>query len=48
MVPSSPCARLATNAVYRFAPPFLATIARGLDVDLADLGVALAVTELPG
>ena len=41
-------ARLATNAVYRFAPPFLATIARGLDVDLADLGVALAVTELAG
>ena len=41
-------ARLATNAVYRFAPPFLATIARGLDVDLADLGVALALTELAG
>ncbi len=41
-------ARLATNAVYRFAPPFLATIARGLDVSLADLGVALAVTELSG
>ena len=41
-------ARLATNAVYRFAPPFLATIARGLDVDLADLGVALAITELAG
>jgi predicted MFS family arabinose efflux permease len=41
-------ARLATNAVYRFAPPVLATIARGLDVSLADLGVALAVTELAG
>lgn len=41
-------ARLAINAVYRFAPPFLATIARGLDVDLADLGVALAVTEVSG
>ena len=41
-------ARLATNAVYRFAPPFLATIARGLDVDLVDLGVALALTELAG
>ena len=41
-------ARLATNAAYRYAPPFLATIARGLDVDLADLGVALAVTEVCG
>ncbi|MET0326012.1 MAG: hypothetical protein ABW219_12360, partial [Ilumatobacteraceae bacterium] len=41
-------ARLAVNAVYRFAPPFLATIARGLDVDLADLGVALAITEASG
>jgi MFS transporter, DHA1 family, inner membrane transport protein len=47
-VPPLTAARLATNAVYRFAPPFLATIARGLDVDLADLGVALAVTELAG
>ena len=28
-------ARLTTNAVYRFAPPFLATIARGLDVELS-------------
>ncbi|MET0143671.1 MAG: MFS transporter [Ilumatobacteraceae bacterium] len=41
-------ARLATNAVYRFAPPFLATISRGLDVDLAALGVALAITEVSG
>ncbi|HEU4840949.1 MAG TPA: MFS transporter [Ilumatobacteraceae bacterium] len=41
-------ARLATNAVYRFAPPFLATIARGLDVSLADLGVAIAITEAAG
>lgn len=41
-------ARLAVNGVYRFAPPFLATIARGLDVTLADLGVAVAVTELCG
>jgi len=47
-VPPLTAARLATNAVYRFAPPFLATIGRGLDVDLADLGVALALTELAG
>ena len=41
-------ARVTTNAVYRFAPPFVATIARGLDVDLGEIGVALAVTELSG
>jgi MFS transporter, DHA1 family, inner membrane transport protein len=41
-------AKLSTNALYRFAPPFLATIARGLDVDLADLGVAIAITEAAG
>ena len=41
-------ARFAANAVYRYAPPFLATIARGLDVDIADIGVALAVTEASG
>lgn len=41
-------ARLAANGVYRFAPPFLATISRGLDVDLADLGVAIAITEVAG
>jgi len=41
-------ARFTSNAVYRYAPPFLAIIARGLDVELSDLGVALAVTELCG
>lgn len=41
-------ARLTANAAYRFAPPFLATIARGLDVELSEIGVALAVTELCG
>jgi MFS transporter, DHA1 family, inner membrane transport protein len=41
-------AKLTANAAYRFAPPFLATIARGLDVDLTDLGVALAISELCG
>jgi predicted MFS family arabinose efflux permease len=41
-------AKLTANAAYRFAPPFLATIARGLDVDLSELGVALAVSELCG
>ena len=41
-------ARLTTNAAYRYAPPFLATIARGLDVSVAEMGVALAVTDLCG
>jgi DHA1 family inner membrane transport protein len=41
-------ARLTTNAVYRFAPPFIGVIARGLDVELSELGVALAITELCG
>ena len=41
-------ARLTANAAYRFAPPFLGTIARGLDVELSELGVALAVSELCG
>ncbi len=41
-------ARFTTNAVYRFAPPFIGVIARGLDVELSELGVALAITELCG
>jgi MFS transporter, DHA1 family, inner membrane transport protein len=41
-------ARTTANACYRFAPPFLATIARGLDVSLDDIGVALAISELSG
>lgn len=41
-------ARLWANACYRFAPPFLATIARGFDVGLAELGVALTISELLG
>jgi predicted MFS family arabinose efflux permease len=41
-------AKLTANAAYRFAPPFLATIARGLDVELSELGVALAISELCG
>ncbi|WP_159300723.1 MFS transporter, partial [Raoultella terrigena] len=41
-------ARLTTNSAYRFAPPFIATIARGLDVSLAQVGLALAVTDLCG
>ncbi|MDP9465222.1 MAG: MFS transporter [Actinomycetota bacterium] len=41
-------ARTTTNACYRFVGPFIATIARGLHVSLADIGVAIAVSELAG
>lgn len=41
-------ARMATNSAYRFAPPFIAVIGRGLDVSVADVGVALAITDLCG
>lgn len=40
--------RLGANALYRFAPPFLAVIARGLDVSIGELGVALTIAELCG
>jgi hypothetical protein len=39
-------ARLTANSAYRFAPPFLATIARDTGVSLTTLGVALSVSEL--
>jgi predicted MFS family arabinose efflux permease len=41
-------ARLAANSCFRFAPPFLATIARGTDVTLQQIGVAVAIAELAG
>lgn len=41
-------ARLWANACYRFAPPFLATIARGFDVSLAEIGIALTISEALG
>lgn len=41
-------AKLGANSAYRFAPPFLATIAADLHVTLPTIGVALAVGELGG
>lgn len=41
-------ARLWANACYRFAPPFLAVIARDLDVSLDEVGLALAISEIAG
>lgn len=40
--------RLATNACYRFVPPFIATIAADFDVSVTRIGVALAVGEVAG
>ena len=40
--------RLVTNACYRFAPPFLAIIAKGFNASIEDVGIALAISELTG
>jgi predicted MFS family arabinose efflux permease len=40
--------RMIGSAAYRFAAPFLATIARGLDVSLQKIGIAVAIAELSG
>ena len=40
--------RLVANACYRFAPPFLAIIAKDFNVSLSDIGVAVFVSELSG
>src|SRR4051794_31080701 len=41
-------ARMTSNACYRFVGPFIATIARGLHVTLADIGLAIGISELFG
>ncbi|CAN5655353.1 MFS transporter [soil metagenome] len=41
-------ARTAVTSCVRFAPPFLATIARGNGTTLAGIGVAVAISELSG
>jgi predicted MFS family arabinose efflux permease len=40
--------RLVSNACYRFAPPFIAVIARGLDVSVAEIGIAFTIGEFAG
>ncbi len=40
--------RLISNSCYRFAPPFIAVIARGLDVSVAQMGVAFMIGEFAG
>lgn len=41
-------ARTAANACFRFAPPFLATIAAGMGASLQRIGIAVAISELSG
>jgi DHA1 family inner membrane transport protein len=41
-------ARLSANALYRYIGPFLAVVARGLDVSVAELGVALTIAQVTG
>ena len=41
-------ARLCANALYRYVGPFLAVVADGLDVSVAELGVALTVAQVCG
>ncbi len=40
--------RLISNACYRFAPPFIAVIARGLHVSVTQMGIAFTVGEFAG
>jgi MFS transporter, DHA1 family, inner membrane transport protein len=41
-------ARLCTTALFRYVGPFLAVVARGLDVSVAELGVALTIAQVSG
>ncbi len=41
-------ARLCVNALFRYIGPFLAVVADGLDVSIAELGVALTVAQVCG
>ena len=41
-------ARLTTNACYRFTPPFVAIIAKGFNISLSEIGIALTISELSG
>jgi DHA1 family inner membrane transport protein len=41
-------ARLSGHALYRYVGPFIAVVARGLDVTVSELGVALTITGISG
>lgn len=41
-------ARVSGHALYRYIGPFIAVVARGLDVTVTELGVALTVTGISG
>lgn len=40
--------RLVSNSIYRFAPPFIASIARGFNVKVSEVGLALMIGEFAG
>ena len=41
-------ARLSTNGAFRYVIPFLAVLARGLDIRISEIGIALTISELTG
>ena len=41
-------ARLSTNGAFRYVIPFLAVLARGLDISISEIGIALTVSQLTG
>ncbi len=41
-------ARVVANGCYRFAPPFLAVIAKDFNISLSQIGIAMFVSELSG
>ena len=41
-------ARLCANALFRYVGPFLAVVAAGLDVSVAELGIALTLAQVCG
>jgi len=41
-------AKVTANSAYRFVSPFIATVASGLDISLATIGTAIAISEIVG
>ena len=41
-------AKVTANSAYRYVSPFIATVASGLDISLATIGTAIAISEIVG
>ena len=41
-------AKVTANSAYRYISPFIATVASGLDISLATIGTAIAISEIVG